>query len=524
MLTGETGAGKSILIDALQIVLGERADSGLIRQGAERCEVAVVFDLSHNEVAQKWLVDQALDDGGECLLRRVITSDGRSRNTINGSVCSLQLLRDLGALLVHIHGQNQHQQLLKSDYQRKLLDNFAQHTSLVADVQGSYQQWRQAVDELAAIQANDTGAQQILLDFQLNELHELGLGAHELPELEVEHKRLAYAEQWLGACQNVMAILSDDEQVSVLRGLYQADSLLRGLPTEQQAAMELLQQAIIQTQEAVSLVRHGIDALAPDPERLHWVEQRLTRVHDMARKHRVAPEALSALQQELQTRRDQLDHQEQRIAALQQQIATARTDYHQHALHLTQGRQAAAEQLSQAVSTVIQTLGMPGGRLQVTLIPREDETPHTHGNERIEYLVSTNPGQPLASLARVVSGGELSRIALAIQVVAAQATLLPTLIFDEVDVGIGGGTAEVVGRQLHTLGKRAQVLCVTHLPQVAAQGDQHVLVEKNTDAHGVHTRLRWLTSDERVNEVARMLGGVKITAKTLAHAREMVQV
>lgn len=522
VLTGETGAGKSILIDALQVVLGERAESGMIKNGSDRCEISAIFAVADNQPAQAWLEQQAMDEGSECLLRRVITQDGRSRSTINGRPCPLQLVRELGALLVHIHGQNQHQQLLKTDYQRELLDQYAQNQRLAQAVRQIYQDWREANQELTLLSTKDPSHQKELLDFQLQEFAELGLQAGELAELEQEHRRLTHAEEWLLSGQQVAEILSEGEEGSVLNGLHAADAVLKSLPPEYQSAAELLQQAMIQTEEAVSLVRHALQVLELNPERLQWVDQRMTRIHDLARKHRVLPEELLPLQLSLESQRQQLEHSGERVALLTQKLAAMAQEYPAQAQRLTLARQKAAKKLSAEVTAQIQTLGMPNGRFDIQLIPREDGVLHVHGAERIEYLLSTNPGQPFAPLSKVASGGELSRVGLAIQVAAASVAVLPTLIFDEVDVGIGGGTAEIVGKQLKNLGKKAQVLCVTHLPQVAAQGHQHLFVEKQARGEGVHTSIRLLTAEERIKEVARMLGGVKITEKTLDHAREMV--
>lgn len=522
VLTGETGAGKSILIDALQIVLGERAESSLIQTGADRCEVIAIFDITHNLLAQEWLHAHSFEiEGKECFIRRIITRDMRSRIIINDSPCSLQLVRALGALLVHIHGQNQHQQLLKNDYQRELLDQYAQNADLCGRIQQSYQQWHTATQALAALRAQDQAQQQAFLDFQLRELSELDLRPNELAELEEEHRRLAHAEQWISACQQVLDILADSEQNSVLDGLYTAASLVKNLPEQNQTSTALLEQASIQTQEVVAQVRQALKTLEPNPERMQWIEQRLANLHAIARKHRVAPEELLSLQENLAAQYQALEQSAERITQLEDQIASAVEAYAIHATRLTQRREEAAKKLSLAVSAHIQTLGMPSGRIEIQLVPREVSV-HPHGNERIEFLVSTNPGQPLQGLGKVVSGGELSRIALAIQVVAAQAAILPTLIFDEVDVGIGGGTAEMVGKQLKSLGEQAQVLCVTHLPQVAAQGDQHLHVQKSTQDDQVKTEIRLLSVEEKIQEIARMLGGVKVTEKTLAHAREMV--
>jgi len=522
VLTGETGAGKSILIDALQVVLGERAESGLIKTGEERCEVTAIFDVANNAPAKEWLQTQEMDEGQECIIRRVLANDGRSRATINARPCSLQSIRELGALLVHIHGQNQHQQLLKSDYQRELLDDYAHNKESGETVRRIYQAWREATNQLATASTQDTSNQKAFLAFQLQELEELALQANELEELATEHRRLSHADQWITGAQQALNLLAEDDQSSVLHGLYTADTLVKNVPEAGQAASELLQQAMIQTEEAAAQVRQILKTLEPDPERMQWIDQRLARIHDMARKHRVPPEELLALQQNLQSQYEQLDQSVERIALLEKKIAGLVEEYAVQAKRLTQSREKAAKKLSIAVSAHIQTLGMPGGSVNIALLPREANVLHLHGEERIEFLVTTNPGQPPQPLSKVVSGGELSRIALAIQVVAAQAAILPTLIFDEVDVGIGGGTAEIVGQQLKNLGERAQVLCVTHLPQVAAQGHQHLHVQKQTQKGKVATGIRLLSTEEKIQEIARMLGGVKITEKTLAHAREMV--
>jgi DNA repair protein RecN (Recombination protein N) len=522
VLTGETGAGKSILIDALQVVLGERAESGFIKTGEARCEVTAIFDVANNAPAQQWLAAQEMDEGQECMIRRVLTTDGRSRATINARPCALQSVRELGALLVHIHGQNQHQQLLKSDYQRELLDDYTQNLSVINAVQKTYQAWREATNTLATASTQDTSKQKDFLAFQLRELEALALQANELEALAAEHRRLSHAEQWIINAQQALNLLAENDNSSVLHGLYTADTLVKNLSESGKTASELLQQATIQTEEAATHIRQLLKTLEPDPERMQWIDQRLAHIHDVARKHRVSPEELLTLQQTLESQYEALDQSAERIALLEEKITQLVKEYAAQAKQLTQSRQKAAKKLSAAVSTHIQTLGMPGGCVEIMLASREDHVPHLHGAERIEFLVTTNPGQSPQALSKVVSGGELSRIALAIQVVAAEAAILPTLIFDEVDVGIGGGTAEIVGKQLKNLGNRAQVLCVTHLPQVAAQGHQHLHVQKQTQNEKVTTGIRLLSSEEKIQEIARMLGGVKITEKTLAHAKEMV--
>lgn len=527
VLTGETGAGKSILIDALGVVLGERAEVGLIKQGSERCEVTASFALEAIPAAQQWLLTQDLDEDAQCLLRRVISRDGRSRSTINGRPCTLQQVRELAVHLVHVHAQNQHTWLLKTDYQRQLLDEFAGHHALCAKVEELYKNWRKLQQEYnTCLQtAQDRNAQQELLNFQLQEFAQLDLKPGELAALAEEQACLAHAEQWLASCQQALTQLVDSEQYAVVHNLYAASQLLKNAATHHTnlaVAAELLQQAIIQVQEAVSEVRRAEDALEPDPARLSVVDQRLAVILDVARKHKVTPEQLLEKHANLAAQLQQLTTVDEHLAELAQQITELAATYKTYAQQLTASRQQAAAKLSAAVTQHMQMLGMGNGEFQAQVMTLELENVHPHGNENISFQVSTNAGQPLQALAKVVSGGELSRIALAIQVITAQLVATPTLIFDEVDVGIGGSTAEVVGQQLKQLGKNAQVLCVTHLPQVAAQGDQHLHVSKQQQAKTVETQIRALSAAEKIDEIARMLGGVTITHKTLAHAKEML--
>lgn len=525
VLTGETGAGKSILIDALELILGGRADTSFIQTGQDRCEIIATFNITHIPTAQKWLTDQALDDAEDCMIARIISRDGRSRNTINGRPCTLQQLRDLGTLLVHIHGQNQHTLLTQNEYQRKLLDTFAMHDPLCQNVRKQYETWRQADHELRTLNAMDGNQEQqkTWLRFQIEELQELNLTAGELESCETEHKKLSHATQSIQVCEQLLGMLSDNESC-VLNQLNAATHMVRQLPQDTQLmqSISLLEQSTINIGEAQTDIRRYLQGLNPDPEQLHALEQRLVRIHDLARKHKVLPEELHLKQRTLEKELEALASMDERIAALGAEIERSLKHYHTAAKALTQSRQKAAATLNHAVTLHLQQLGMQNGKLEVTLLPKEDARPQLHGNERVTFLIVTNPGQPPQSLAKVASGGELSRISLAIQVVTAQVSNSPTLIFDEVDVGIGGKTAEIVGQQLRSLGEKAQVLCVTHLPQVAAKGHQHLHIEKQTDQEKVSTHIRVLSPEEKIREIARMLGGVNITEKTLAHAEEMV--
>jgi DNA repair protein RecN (Recombination protein N) len=519
VLTGETGAGKSIMLDALQIVLGDRAESRHIKIGETRCEVTATFAIENNAPAQTWLKAQEMDEGKECIIRRVLTQDGRSRTTINMRPCTLQTVRELGSVLVHIHGQNQHQQLLKNAYQCEILDGYAQNAVLCDAIEKTYAQWKKVVEELHALRATDTAQQADFLAFQLRELSELALQENELSTLTEAHQQLAHAEQWMAENQQALDILADHEEHNVLQYLYKTESLLQHAP----ATTELLQQARIQTEEAISQIRHALKKLEADPTRMQAIEQRLASIHTLARKHRVAPEQLYALQQDLHAQHQALDQKAERIPALEEKIGQLETEYRQHAAQLTQRRHVAAKKLGEKVTAHLHTLGMPQGRIEIQLIPRDTEQLHMQGQEQIAFLVTAQPDQPCYPLHKVASGGELSRIALAIQVVTSTETILPTLIFDEVDVGIGGGVAEIVGKQLKHLGQHAQILCITHLPQVAAQGQQHLHVQKNIQAGKTTTGIRLLSQAEKIQEIARMLGGLTITEKTLAHAQEMLE-
>lgn len=528
VLTGETGAGKSIIIDALELALGERADAQAIRHGAERCEINVSFALSQLPQAKQWLQDHELSSDDECIIRRVISQDGRSRNMINGTPCTLQMLRELGSLLISIHGQHQHQALLKRDQQRQLLDDFAGHDILCKKIHALYQQWHQTQQTLLELEQSqkDRAARTELLQFHLQELESLNLRAAEIPELEQEQKKLANAEQLMGRGQQALELLRDNENNNLLRLLHNSKQLLQpisDLDAKIATANEALDTAAIHLNEAAEQLQDFLDQLDIDEKHAQWVENRLDTIYQLARKHQVNAADLPALTARFAAELAQLSQLDEKITATQKQLQTVNEAYQQQAQQLRHSRQQAANKLAKLVTEKMQQLGFSGGHFAIELIPLAENEITPHGTERIEFLVSANPGQPLQALAKVASGGELSRIGLAIQVISAQKINTPTLIFDEVDVGIGGTTAAVVGKLLRALGHTAQVLCVTHLAQVASQGMQHFCVQKATKAGNTFTRLLLLDETERVQELARMLGGIKITEQTLAHAREMLQ-
>ncbi len=524
-VTGETGAGKSILVDAIGLLLGDRADNGVIRHGADRADLSASFDLDALPAARAWLAERDLDHDRECHLRRVVARAGRSRGYINGVPQSTQALRELGEQLVDIHGQHEHQSLLRREAQRQLLDDYADNQALATELAEQYQTWSRLRRELRALRqaASERDARMDLLRYHLRELAALNLVEGEAAALEDEQRRLAHASQLLDTCQRLLGWLSEDEESSIAdrldRGLRELEALNR-LDTRLAPVGELLNAALIQIQEASGELRRYARTLDLDPNHLARIEQRLTAAHQLARKHRVAADALPALRARFEVEWNTLEHSETQVAALQQAVKTARAAYQACADRLSARRAAAARDLGERVSAALAGLGMAGGCFTVVL--ERLEQPTAAGLETVEFQVSANPGQPVRPLAKVASGGELSRISLAIQVIAAHATHIPTLIFDEVDVGIGGGVAEIVGRQLRALGDGRQVLCVTHLPQVAAQAHQQFKAEKHTDGGATHTRVVALEPEERVTEIARMLGGLELTENTLAHAREMV--
>ena len=525
-VTGETGAGKSILVDAIGLLLGDRADSGTIRHGAERTDISAVFDLDALPAARAWLAERDLHGERECHLRRVIASNGRSRNYINGVPQPAQALRELGEWLVDIHGQHEHQSLLRREAQRQLLDDYAGNSPLVVELADHYRSWNRLRQELRDLRqaSSERDARLDILRYHLRELAALNLAEGEIAELEAEQRCLANASQLLDTGQRLLTTLSEGDEDTVAdrltHSLRELDTLGR-LDARLLPVSELLNAALIQVQEASGELRSYVQALDLDPEHLAQIEQRLTAAHQLARKHRLDAAELPALQARFEAELDTLEHSETRLDELQQAVKAARAAYQHGADQLSERRTTAARELGERVSQALVGLGMPGGRFAIALERLEKPTPG--GLETVEFQVSANPGQPLRALAKVASGGELSRISLAIQVITARAARIPTLIFDEVDSGIGGGVAEVVGRQLRTLGGNRQVLCVTHLPQVAAQAHQQLKVEKQTDGERTHTQVAALATEERVTEIARMLGGLELTANTLAHAREMVE-
>ncbi len=525
VISGETGAGKSIILSALGLALGDRADISLIARGAERAEISATFDIGDNDDASAWLQRRDLTDhdGPQCILRRVIGRDGRSRGFINGTPSTVTDMKALGDMLMDIHSQHEHQSLLKRETQRRLLDEFGGLVSQACKVEELYRKFRECKDRLEALVADsaEQSSRLQLLEYQSAELAELGITAGEYTQLEQEQKRLANAETILRNCHQAMAACQEDD-AGALRQLSMAIQLLSDADDKAiRATAELLESSRIQIEEAVRDLVRFTDEFEMDPGRLAEVETRLGQIYDISRKHRVEPGEIPALEKRINDELASLADVDNDIEALTEEAGGLEDAYSAAAEELGKGRRKAASALEKSVSDRFSNLGMPGASLKVALSPAGEGAPAPGGLEQVEFLISTNPGQEPRPLNKIASGGELSRISLAIQVVTADTSKVPTLVFDEVDVGIGGGVAEVVGSLLRQLGERAQIVCVTHLPQVAAQGHNHYRVTKASDARQATTHITPLSDGEKVAEIARMLGGLEMTEQSVAHAEEM---
>ena len=524
VLTGETGAGKSILIDALATVLGERAETGLVREGREKAEVSAEFDIGDTAAAVTYLQDNDLSgDDERCLLRRVVEASGRSRAYVNGRPATVQQLKEIGEFLVDIHGQHAHQSLMRASAQRDLLDGYAGSGALARDVAAAFRDWQ---DIRQRRQALETDAQALAtereqLEWQVQEFEALGFRADEWEDLQIEHKRLAHAASLIEAVQYGLETLSEGER-SALSAVASASSKLGHLIDYDpllKEVIDVLEPAQIQLQEAVYSLRHYQQRLELDPGRLRDVEARLDAVHTAARKFKVQiadiPERLEKMKTRLAELETGFDH-----AALLERETKAEANFRECGRKLTAARKKAAADLAKKVTASMQELAMGGGAFEIAMNPLAEGS--VHGLEQVEFQVAGHAGSTPRPMSKVASGGELSRISLAIQTVTSQVAAVPTLIFDEVDAGIGGRVAEIVGRMLRDLGKQHQIMCVTHLPQVAAAGDQQWQVVKASANGKVASQVAVLSRDARVEEIARMLGGVKITETTRKHAAEML--
>ncbi len=526
VVTGETGAGKSLLVDALLLLAGQRADAGVVRHGCERAELIADFDLADSSAAASWLADEEFDDAGNCQLRRIIRSEGTSRAWINGRPATLSQLQTLAAKLLEIHGQHEHQALLDRASQLALLDAYGDHAAALQRVGALAAQWRGIEAQMRALDNGANHAERIaLLEHQVGELERHALSPTELETLNETHRRLANAGQLIQGTSALAELLDGDSEFALSRLTARARGeaqRLGSVDAELAKIAEMLDAAHIQLGEANALLSRYRDALDLDPDRLAETEAQIGRLHELGRKHRMP---LAALQAHAQTLREELETLQgagASLAKLEKERIVCERDYATAASALSKLRATTAQQLGRDVGALLGELGMAGGRFEAQLEPVEKKSPDAQGLERAEFLVSANPGQPMRALRKVASGGELSRISLAIEVAALGLDEVGTMVFDEVDSGIGGAVAEVVGQKLRRLGDKRQVLCVTHLAQVAAQGHEHLRVAKSSDGESTQTHIEVLGGNARRDEIARMLGGVEITRETLAHAKQML--
>ncbi|HEX4975239.1 MAG TPA: DNA repair protein RecN [Pseudomonadales bacterium] len=526
VITGETGAGKSIMIDALSLALGERADSGCVRQGAQQADIVAFFDCRDNPAAQQWLAQHELAQEDECIVRRTVNADGRSRAYINGLPSTALSLKQLGYLLVNIHGQHEHQNLLQRETQCQLLDHFAGHQSILHDIKNCFEDWQ---SKQQALRQNEANRQQQterleLLTYQLKELDELHLQAGELEDLEDEHRKLASIDQLRQHCQQALQVLSNHDKANALQLVHAATrelSQVRMADTALETLQSFLASVSVQLEELSHDLEGYLGSLENQPERLQFLDERIKRSYQLARKFRIPAPELPAYQTQLQQELEQLGHGDQQHQVLLEQERELHAIYQKKAEMLSQSRRQQALPLAAAINQCLTELGMASANLHININSNRSQA-SALGYDQVEFEIATNVGQPVKALNKIVSGGELSRISLAIQVICAEKYATPTLIFDEVDVGIGGSTAHVVGRLLRKLSQTAQVLCVTHQAQVAAQGHQHFSVLKTSQNNHTITEVLTLNHNNKIKEIARMLGGGELSPESLQHAKAML--
>ena len=528
VLTGETGAGKSILLTAMKLCLGERADASLLRPGANKADLSLEFDITDLPASQQWLIDNDLDDQGDCFIRRTINADGRSKAYINGQAVNLKALQQLSKHLINIHGQHAHLDLLHPGKQCELVDSSLPSQALLLECRKQYSHWKRLTEELHHLTDGneDNESEKQLLKYQINELEQANIIHIDYDELVQEHALASNMRKIIETSAHQIDILYENENASIygqINNVSHELELLADLAPEFTSVGEQIKEASIQIQEASRDLRHQIDQQEDDPEKLSLLDQQLSSIHELARKLHVEPSQLSDKYTQLTARLDLLENRNEKLSALQLDIAEAETLYRKQAELLHNERKQHALKLSRNITNTLKTLGLPDGKLNINVNHLAKQPPQKNGLDDVIFLISTNPGMPDSPIGKVASGGELSRISLAIQVVTSRRNTTPTLVFDEVDAGIGGGVAETVGIRLRELACDRQVLCVTHLPQVASQGHQHLLVSKQKSQQQTTTKINSLNQTQRINEVARMLGGIDLSDKTIAHAKEMVE-
>jgi len=527
-LTGETGAGKSILLDAIKLISGDRAETDNVMANKEKAEICVSFDLGDHLLARKWLQDNEMASDHECIIRRVVFANGRSKAFINGHKAPLSQLKSLSQLMLDLHGQHEHQSLLKPRAQQQLLDTYMGDNHLTADVRQKYNDWQAIRNGLEQLKLGSIEREQRidLLNLYCQELTSLDLVEGEIDNLQNEYSRLSHAGKLLENTSNVLGLLYDNDDNTVQGLLSYCEQTLGDQLVHDKAlstSHELIANALIQIQEASNELRDYQDSIDQAPERLDWLNRRIASTQDLARKHHVPVEQLPELTRELNTELETLVNSEENEEKLQRELDHKRSLYLNSANQLSAKRQETALSLSAQITRVMQQLSMQGGQFSIQIDELDSESSFkSSGINTISYLVSANPGQSLKPLSKVASGGELSRISLAIQVILCESSRIPTLIFDEVDSGVGGGVAEIIGKKLRLLGENRQVFCVTHLAQVASQAHHHFRVDKTQKLTGTTTQVTALSPEQRLEEIARMLGGITITEQTRAHASEMI--
>ena len=527
-LTGETGAGKSILLDAIKLISGDRAETENVMANKEKAEICVSFDLGDHLQARKWLQDNEMASDHECIIRRVVFANGRSKAFINGHKAPLSQLKSLSQLMLDLHGQHEHQSLLKPRAQQQLLDTYMGDNQLTADVRQKYNDWQAIRNRIEQLKLGSIEREQRidLLNLYCQELTSLNLVEGELENLQNEYTRLSHAGNLLENTSNVLGLLYDNDDNTVQGLLSYCEQTLGNQLLHDKALStphELIANALIQIQEASNELRDYQDSIDQAPERLDWLNRRIASTQDLARKHHVPVDQLPGLTRELNTELETLLNSEENEEKLQRELDQKRSLYLDSANQLSAKRQETALSLSAQITQVMHQLSMQGGQFSIQVDELDSESSFkSSGINTISYLVSANPGQPLKPLSKVASGGELSRISLAIQAILCESSRIPTLIFDEVDSGVGGGVAEIIGKKLRLLGENRQVFCVTHLPQVASQAHHHFRVDKTQKMTGTTTQVTALSPEQRLEEIARMLGGITITEQTRAHASEMI--
>lgn len=532
VLTGETGTGKSILIDAIELALGKRASTDIIYKNAERADICLTLDINGIKPAKDFLRQESLseDETNSCIIRRVITRDGRSQSTINYTPVTQKILRAFSDTFINIHGQHEFQTLLDTDRQREILDRFGGHLAQTENVNMIYKDWRKTKIEIETLEtaSHDISQKMEFLNYQIEELEALNLTTDELSQIEADHSKAANADMLINQGQTACALLADETGESpsimqLLNKIQEAFCAIQKADTNFNEPLALIENAAIQIQEAQQSLNHYLNQIDINPDYLQQLEQRLNDIHRLARKHHIAADALPNLHQTLIKQRSSLQTSEEQLQELKETATQLEKDYDQAAKQLSACRQKTAKKLGDSVTKYLKKLGMPSAKLEIQCLPIQEKSPAPYGLEKPLFFIQTNPDHDPQPLSQIASGGELSRICLAVQTVIAHINQLPILIFDEIDSGIGGRTAEIVGSLLRRLGEKAQIFCITHLPQVAAKGHYHLSVQKTIKKGVTQITVNPLNPTERIQETARMLGGVKITEQTLAHAQEMLE-